>query len=607
MKHLAQLIETSCKAHAARPAMRVERNGQWLRWSYADLGNQIERLAQALYRRGLRAGDRAAICSPNRPEWSLTCLALYRLRVMPVPIYATSTAAQIIEIVRDSGSSMIFLGGELPLSRISELKELDAPQLISLESGPGNEELPHLADLLSAGDDPESEVQIQAQLALAAEDDTAVLIYTSGTTGVPKGVMLSHANFFHQYKVLENSFEFTHSDRSLCFLPLSHIFEHSWSLYVLAKGAENVYLEDPREVAAALKRVRPTVLCSVPRLYEKVMQTVYEKVGQAPPIRQKLFHWAMKTGHSVAQMKIRGETPSFLLGAQHKLADKLVLSKLREAMGGDKKFMSSGGAALLQEVEEFFHAIGFFLCQGYGLTETSPMVTCNRPREYCTGSVGRVISDVEVRIAESSGEVLVKGPNVFQGYWNKPEATEQVLKEGWFHTGDVGKLDSDGYLRITDRIKDLIITSQGKNVAPQRVESLLVRDSYIEQVAAVGDGRKCITALVVPVFEKLEAFAREHGLNFDGRESLLKLPEVMELIRQRIEAQSRELASYEMVKRFALLPEMFSEATGTLTPTLKLRRQAIQQRYHEMIEQMYHAIDEAVISADRLLRGGQEA
>lgn len=601
MQHIALTIEQSCRNFAGRPALRIHRDGGTQTWTYREMARQVEQLAAALHAEGLCAGDRAAICCPNRPEWTLLCLAFYRLRVLPVPIYASCTAAQILEIVKDSGASMLALGGEMPLSRLEALHAGSCPQLLSLETGRGTASLPTLGDLLERELREDAALQVQAALAGAATEDTAVLIYTSGTTGEPKGVMLSHANFFHQYEVLDDNFDFGPEDRSLCFLPLSHIYEHCWTLYVLARGAENVYLEDPKQVAAALGEVRPTVLCSVPRLYEKVMQTIQERVAQAPVIRQKLFHWAMKTGARVARLKLNGQRPEFLLALRHRIADRLVLGKLRGAIGGDKRILSAGGAALGREVEDFFHAAGLFLCQGYGLTETSPMVSCNRPGEYMPGTVGRIVPGCELRIAPETGEIQVKGRNVFQGYWQRPEATAAVMQDGWFCTGDVGTLDEHGYLRITDRIKDLIVTSQGKNVAPQRIEGLLTRDTFIEQAAAVGDGRKCVTALIVPVFEKLEAYASEHRLHFDGRESLLRLPEIMDLIKQRVEEQSCELARHEMIKRFSLLPEMFSEATGTLTPTLKLRRQEIHQRYQDMIDGMYSALDDAVIRLEGLM------
>jgi long-chain acyl-CoA synthetase len=589
---IPELFAAAAAAHPQRPALSVLRGGERIQWSYAAAASAVEALAQAFFERGLRPGDRLALFGPNSPEWLLVDLAAQRLGLLPVPIYASSPASQAAGILVDSGARVCFTGSDEARLRLDEAQRqgLELDWRPRLDGGPEQPE--SVAALAARPVLPEVALQIAALRATASPEDTVTLIYTSGTTGEPKGAMLSHANWLHQFGVLDRLFEFGPEDRSLCFLPLAHVFERSWSHYVLAKGAENVVVEDPQTVPEALRRERPTVLSSVPRLYEKIHQAVLEKVGAAPRLRRALFAWALDTGRRFQQAGLQGDRAGAGLRLQHRIADRLVLAKLRAAVGGDKKFMAAGGAHLSREIEEFFHAAGLLVCQGYGLTETSPMVSCNRPGELRFGSVGRPVPGCEVRLDPSTAEIQVRGPNVFQGYWNRPlETAAAFTPDGWLRTGDVGALDDDGYLRITDRIKELIVTSQGKNIAPQRVETLLGRDPFIEQVATVGDGRKCLTALVVPVYEKLEAWAREHGLVFDGREALLRAPEVIELIRRRIEEQSRELARHEMVKRFALLPELFSEAAGTLTPTLKLRRREILTRYQALIDEMYTSLD----------------
>jgi len=595
MDNVVTLLEAALARHAARPAQRIQRQGKWQSWTYAQFHERWHRLAAAMHGLGIRPGDRVGIWSPNRPEWTLMDTALMRLRALPVPVYTSSTAAQAAEVFEDAGASWLAVGGarQVELAR-SVVESLGLRGLLLLDEDatalPGEV---RLQDLLAA---PAREEDVQA-VARGVEEilpqDTVTLIYTSGTTGEPKGVMLSHANLLHQCATVDRFFDVGPEDRSLSFLPLGHIFERVWSAYLLTRGAEIVSVEEMPQVPAMLREVRPTVMVSVPRLFEKIRQTVLDRVSTAPPMRQWLFHFAMRAGMEMGRSRLAGQSPTLGLRLRHALADRLVLGKLRAAVGGDKRLLVSGGAALDREVEDFFLAAGLPICQGYGLTETSPIVTCNRPAEYKAGTVGRAVPGCEIRMDDATGEILVRGRNVFQGYWNRPGATALAFEGEWFRTGDVGVLDGDGYLCITDRIKDLIVTSQGKNIAPQRIEALLSRDLYIEQAAAVGDGRKCITALIVPVFDRLELFAREHGLHFESREHLLTLPEIVELVRRRVEAQSQELARHEMVRRFTLLPELFSEAAGEITPTLKLRRRVIQNRYQELIDRMYHAMESA--------------
>ncbi|MFA7330739.1 MAG: long-chain fatty acid--CoA ligase [Candidatus Delongbacteria bacterium] len=598
---LVEVLAHSCTCFPDRPALRVKRDGQWRTWTYAQVAESVRVLAARFWQLGLRAGDRVGLWSPNCPEWTLCDLALTRLRALPVPLYASSGSAPAAEILRDAGVVCLLVGGARQVELARSLPgELAGLRRVRLDTGPAGPGETALAELLTAPRDPgelaAALAAVEAGLADLGPDDLCTLIYTSGTSGEPKGVMLSHDNLIHQFETVNHFYSIDETDRSLCFLPLSHVFERAWSGYILSRGAENVYVEDPLQVAELLKEVRPTTLCSVPRLYEKIRQAVLDKAAHAPRHKCALFQWSMRVGLAAGRLELTGRPLPLGLAWRRRLADRLVLGKLRDAVGGPKKLLVSGGAALDSEVEGFFLAAGLPISQGYGLTETSPIVTCNRPGEMRPGSVGRPVPGCEIRLDPASGEILVRGRNVCHGYWNRPGATALAFDEGWFRTGDVGGLDPDGYLSITDRIKDLIITSQGKNIAPQRIEGLLARDAYIEQAAAVGDGRKCVTALVVPVFERLEAFAREHGLRWETREHLLKLPEVLDLLRRRIEEQTRELSRHEMVKRFALLPELFSEAAGEITPTLKLRRQVIQTRYRELIDSMYQALDDAVES-----------
>ena len=366
------------------------------------------------------------------------------------------------------------------------------------------------------------------------------------------------------------------------------MYERSWSYFVFSVGAENNYLEDPRQVIEAMQEVRPTVMVSVPRLYEKIYGTVFDRLEHAPVVRRALFHWAVRVGFEANLRRATCRRCGPWLGLQHRLADRLVLAKIREVVGGPKNFFSAGGAPLAKEIEEFFLSVGLLVCQGYGLTETSPMVAYNTPRAFRFGTVGKPVPDCEVRIAQD-GEVQVRGPNVMDGYHNKAAANVEAFVDGWFRTGDVGELDDDGFLRITDRIKDLIITSGGKNIAPQAIEMEIGKDHYVEQLAVIGDRRQYVSALVVPSFVALEEWAQRNGLQWSDRRALLAMPEVQDLYKNRIEMQSQKLARYEQVKRFTLLSGEFSQAGGELTPTLKLRRKQIVEKYASAIDAMYTA------------------
>lgn len=401
-----------------------------------------------------------------------------------------------------------------------------------------------------------------------------------------KGVMLSHGNFFHQIDAVNANFEVGPQDRSLCFLPLSHVYERTWSFFVFSRGAQNHYLGNPREVLQYLGDVRPTAMVSVPRLYEKIYGAVLDRVEKSAALRRRLFRWALDVGDRHARARHGSRPPGLGLRLAHRLADRLVLAKIREIVGGPKNFFSAGGAPLSKEIEEFFLAAGLLICQGYGLTETSPMVSYNTPRHFKFGTVGRPVPGCRVKIGDD-GEILVKGPNVMQGYYNKPQATAAAVVDGWFHTGDVGLIDHDGFLVVTDRIKDLIITSGGKNISPQKIETALGRDYYIEQITTIGDRRKYVSALIVPAFDALEEYAREKGIGFASREELIRHPQIIAFYREHIQRQSSELAAFETVKAFTLLPREFTQDGGEMTATMKLRRGVIERSYAAKIDAMY--------------------
>ena len=588
--HLAKRIRDRIRLTPALPAMGFEADGGWKSISYGELGKRIDAVASWLIDAGVEHGDRVAIFAANSPSWSIADLAIMSIGAISVPIYATNTAEQALHILRDAGATVAFVGDADQLKKILPLHSEKAVRRIAVfdpNAALTGEGIPAFDELLAHGLSP----LLAGRMAATDANDLAAFIYTSGTTGEPKGVMLTHFNVSSQFETLDRKFDVSERDRSLCFLPLSHSYEHCWTLYVLAQGAENVYLEDPKRVAEVLKQVRPTCMVSVPRLYEKVYSTARHRLSRASERKRALFDWALGVGREVGYRKVRKEKIGALLAAKHAVADKLVLGKVRDLVGGPKNFFSAGGAALSKEIEEFFFSTGLLVCQGYGLTETAPMLTCNAPGDFKFGTVGKPIVGVEIKIA-ADGEILARGPNLMQGYYGMPEATAEAIVDGWFHTGDIGSFDEDGFLRITDRKKDLIITSGGKNIAPSRIESIIGGDYYIDQIAAVGEGRNYISALIVPQFEALEEWAREHGVSTDSLQSMVKDPRVIAFFAERIEQQQKELAQYEKVKKFTLLSDRFSQIGGEITPTLKNVRKVIASKYQSLIESMYSPGDD---------------
>jgi len=589
VKNVALEIRERARGYGEAVAMRHKVDRKWTDTTYRDLDEQAGAVAAALLSLGVDVGERVALFAPNSPDWILSDLGIQSIRAVTVPIFATSTADQARYIVEDARTRVAFAGVGSELDKLRQVRaDCGFPEIIIaldgiLEQPEGDDT--DLATFMARGRASDDGGEAARRAEAAAVDDLASVIYTSGTTGEPKGVMLIHDNFRNQFTTLDTRFEVGAEDRSLCFLPLSHVYERSWSYYVYMSGASNAFVANPIMVVEYMRQIRPTAMVSAPRLYEKVYATLLDRVEKAPPIRRALFRWALWVGRRYSTSRYDGRVgPTLKL--EHALADKLVLAKIREIMGGPKNFLSSGGAALAKEIEELFFAVGYLVCQGYGLTETAPMLTCNSPSDFRFGTVGKPIDGVEIRIADD-GEILARGPNLMRGYFNKPEATAEVIRDGWFHTGDVGTLDDDGFLTITGRIKDLIITSTGKNVAPQLIETVIGKDHYIEQLAVVGDKRKHISALIVPAYETLAEWAQGKRLSFADHDELVKLPEVVRFMTERIRAQSHSLAPFERIRRFTLMAHQFTMEAGEITPTLKVRRKVVLQKYKTVIDRMY--------------------
>ena len=588
--HLAAMIRDNALRCASRPAMRFQHSATWRTISYAELGQRIRSAAKALIQSGVQAGDMVGIFSPNRPEWTIADFAILSVGAISVPIYPTNTVKQARYVVDDAGISVIFVGEQAQYDKVVAFRP-DTPQLTSIiafdtATGMTGENSEHFADLLARGSASTLDEDVTARIDAGASTDVATLIYTSGTTGDPKGAVLTHANFFHQVRALDERFNVGPGDNSLCFLPLSHAYERAWSFYVFAKGAENCYLADPRKVVEAMADVRPSIMVSVPRLYEKIYATVLDRVERGSAIKAKLFHWAIGVGGRYQHTRTSGGSINPVLRAEHALADRLALAKVRDVVGGEKRVFAAGGAPLNKDIEEFFFAAGILILQGYGLTETTALATCNHPASFRFGTVGKPVLGTDIRIADG-GEIQIRGGNVMIGYHGKPEDTAAAFEDGWFKTGDQGAFDADGFLLITDRIKDIIITSQGKNVSPQRIESLLATDPFIEQLIVIGDRRTYLSALIEPVFPILERHAQEHGIPYTSRAELVAHPLVAALYESRIHDLSQELANYEQVKRYTLVDKEFTQERGQLTPSLKLKRKVIEIEYAAIIDAMY--------------------
>jgi long-chain acyl-CoA synthetase len=590
--HLAAMIRESARVHGARPAMRFKLQGAWTTLSYAQVEERVRAVAKALLDAGVAEGDTVGIFARNAPEWAIVDFAILSVGAVSVPIYPTSTPAQAEYIVRDAGLKVVFVGDPAQHDAVTGFAARTPGLGLVVAFDPATrlsgDRSRRFEDFLKAGAASTRDAELDARLAAATSEDVATIIYTSGTTGDPKGAVLTHGNLFHQFRAIDERFRVDHRDRSLCFLPLSHAYERAWSYYVFRQGAENTYLADPKDVIACMPEVRPTAMVSVPRLYEKICVAVVERVQRGSAARRALFHWAMAVGKAYHRRRSEGRAVGPVLALRHRVADALVLRKIRDVVGGEKNFFSAGGAPLSKEVEEFFFAAGLLICQGYGLTETSPVLACNAPGAFRFGTVGRPVLGCEIRIAET-GEILARGPNVMKGYHRKPAETAAAFEDGWFKTGDVGELDPDGYLRVTDRLKDIIITSHGKNVAPQQIEAMFAGDPLVDQVAIVGDRRAYLAALVVPAFPALEQHAREAGVSFATREELVAAPAVVALYEERIRRVSQGLAGYQQIKRFALVPNEFTQAGGEITPTLKIKRRVVEQKYRALIDAMYAA------------------
>ncbi|WP_446891145.1 AMP-dependent synthetase/ligase [Aeromonas veronii] len=592
--HLVRLMRERIAQLGNKAALRVQQDGQWRAIGWRTLGQAMDYCAQALIRAGHQPTEMVGIYARNMPEWTQADLGILAARGVSVPIYPTSTLDQLRYIVKDAGIKVLFVGEQPQFDQaLTLLQNGEIRQIVALDGNVnlrGCEQASHFQTFLVSGNHQPSEQELRVRETQYRMDDLLTLIYTSGTTGEPKGVMLDFSNIAACFEMHNSRLDLNEQDVSLCMLPLSHVFERAWSYYVLYCGAENVYIRDPQKVMDVIGEVQPTVMCAVPRLYEKAYAMIQAKVAQAPALRRALFGWATKVGKQMVATRQAGKSASPQLYGQLWLAERLVFRKLRARFGGRTRFLPVAGARLADDVNLFFQAMGLNLKYGYGMTETTATVCCYEDSQFKLGSIGTALNGIEVKLGENN-ELLVRSPTVMRGYYNKPDATAEVMTEdGFLRTGDAGELDSQGNIYFTERLKELMKTSNGKYVAPQLVEGTIGKDRFIEQIAIVADARHFVSALIVPCFESLEEYARSINLQYQCKTELLRHSRVMEFFEARIADLQKELAKFEQVKKFTLLPSAFSMELGELTPTMKLRRKIIEAKYQSEIEAMYNHV-----------------
>lgn len=586
--NIAEFLNTNAEKFPLKSAIGFKKKEKWTEISWTAFRRLVFKTANALREAGISEHDKVAIYSDNSAEWIVFDLAILSLGAITVPVYSTNNEEQAEYILNESECKMILVGNQeqydaafciLNKHHILQ-KVIVAKKSIWIKK----ENSQYLEDFIK---------KAAEEFNIVAKEDTelATIIYTSGTTGVPKGVMLTHGNF---HKSVEAHFEFFkfknfENEKSLAFLPLTHVFERCWTLLVLFGGATVYFLENTKLIASALTEVKPTMMCSVPRFYQKIYAGVNEMVDNSSDAKKKIFKWAIATGNEVAELRRVNKPIPFSLKMKNTVAGIMVFNKIKQKMGGKLWFMPCGGASVSEEVTRFFEALGIHITVGYGLTETTATLTCFPFHHFEHGSAGIRFGETQLKIGEND-EILAKGSGIMKGYYKKPEATAEVFTEdGWFKTGDAGRFDAAGNLFITDRIKDLMKTSNGKYIAPQPIENLLSNNNYINQAMIVAEGKSFVTALIIPNFEALKEQLDKMSIPFTNWEDIVKSEKIKEFYREKIEEIQKNLAGFEKVKKFVLMPFEFEMTSGEITPTLKVKRNVIMQKYADVINGMYNS------------------
>jgi len=563
--------------------------GKFLSISANNLYTIIEQIAAGLLSMGIRKNDKVAIISENRPEWAFADMAIMSIGAVTVPVFPDFSASQICYILNDSESKIVFVSCKEAAPKVAKItKKTHLRTIFSFDLNPPSGIL-LLELLINEGKlyIENEQFSLYENIKSVKNDDLATIVYTSGTTGDPKGVMLTHRNILSNIESFIKSFHLYCSDISISFLPLSHILERTAGYYtMLYSGVTISYAESLNKLPDNLKEFKPTLLIGVPRFYEKIQDMILSTIHKAPFHRKYLFNWALKIGKITAPYRKLQQKLPFSLALKFFFANKLVYKKVLARMGGKLRLLISGGAHLPKETAEFFYYLNILILEGYGLTETSPVISVNTPHEFKFGTIGKPIPGVAVRIAED-GEIVAKGKNVMTGYFNKPDETKAVLKDGWLFTGDYGHIDDEGFLSITDRKKDLIVSAAGKKISPQSIENAIRKSKYISEIVIVGDDQKYLCALIIPNYDKCFEYAKNQQCNFASKSELCESPLIRNLIQNELNAISANFSPYEKIKKFALIKEEFKIAEEELTPTLKIRRKAIQKKYQSLINSLY--------------------
>jgi long-chain acyl-CoA synthetase len=590
-QNLTAVFENTVKKNSRKICFRYVENGIWTTMTWEQARERVQKIAGGLRKLGVHKGDRVAIVSRTRVEWTLVDLAIMAAGGVTVPIYESNIPEQVEYILADSGAKVAFVENEAQHRKFASF-ENDLPQLhqiVMFDVTPetkkveGIYSLDELEILGSEG----GERTYQQGIGSIGLDDEASFVYTSGTTGNPKGAILTHGNFLAEVKGADGVFHFEPHFESLLFLPLAHIFARVVQFFQIYHGFIQCYAESIDKILDNIATVKPHFMGSVPRIFEKIHAKFMAGIEASPPKKKKIVYWALAVGRERSRLLLNRQRVPLALALKYQVAKKLVFDKLSNKLGGRIRYFISGGAPLAKEIAEFFHACGIIILEGYGLTETSAAVTVNTLTDLKLGCVGKPMPGTEFKIA-ADGEILVRGKMVFKGYYKNPDATREVINgDGWFHTGDIGEFDQEGFLRITDRKKDIIVTAGGKNIAPQNIENIMKTDQFISQFVVHGDKRKFLSALVTLDKGEIERYAKEHKIPYGDYDDLVRNEKIFSLIKARIEERNKSLAKYETIKRFAILKDDFSVESGELTPTLKIKRKVISQRYQSILDGFY--------------------
>jgi long-chain acyl-CoA synthetase len=586
-KNIPHLLLSRAIRQPDKTALAYKKDGNYVTISWKELAESVQRLTQYLISKGVKKGDRIAIISENRPEWVIVDLAVLTCGASLVPLYPQSNVTDIQYVLKHSDSVGLFVSTSLQYEKVREIRDSlqDMKFLIPFDSIP---KVDKFADVLA---DVKLEFSLVEFLKGLEESvgsgDIASVIYTSGTTGPPKGVMLTHRNISVNVSSCTASLPIGENDRFLSFLPLSHVFERTAGYYfALSRGAEVYYAESIATVPQNMKEIHPTIVCSVPRLYEKIYAGFHDKLQTAFPLKRLLVLLAMDVGRAKYILERRKKKIPPWIKFLSALFNILVYKKVRQLLGGRLRFFISGGAPLPREIAEFFYKVGVLIVEGYGLTETAPVLSVNRLDRFKFGTVGSPVEGVELKITDD-GEIVVRGENIMKGYYKNPEATQEMIKDGWLYTGDVGFFDGEGFLRITDRKKDIIVTAGGKNISPQNIEQSIIGDKYISQILVIGDKKPYLTALVVPSIDELGTYADFKRIDYQNTEELIALNEIRSLVERRIAGRIKDFSKAEQIQYIRLLPEEFTLEKGELTPTLKIRRRIIMKKYKNIVDELY--------------------